>query len=284
MDIQALAPPLLMLSLSGLIVAVGLDAEPDDLVYLFRRPRLLAKAVLAVNVLVPLAALFLVALFPLTPVVKVAILLMAVSPLPPFVPGRELKVGAEKRHAYGVYAALIVLALVIVPATIALLGLILGIDAVPSVQAVVRQILLTAILPLALGVAVRRFAPAFAARAMPVVNTLSGILLLLVAVPLLVVVAPAMLALTGNGAVVAMALTVAAGLAAGHWLGGPDRRNRAALATAAALRHPGLAIAIAEAREADKAVTAAILGMLIVGAVVVSLYGLRMKPPKLAPT
>ena len=53
-----------------------------------------------------------------------------------------------------------------------------------------------------------------------------------------------MTALLGNGALLAIVLTIGAGLLAGHFLGGPARNDRAALSAAAALRHPGLAGAI----------------------------------------
>ncbi len=235
------------------------------------------------NVLVPVAAMLLVGLFPLDPAVKAGILMMAVSPLPPFIPGKQMSIGAEKCYAYGLYTALILLAVVIVPVTVAVLGQIYGVDVVPPVWGVARQVVLTALLPLAIGLAVRRFAPALAAKALRPVKILAVVLLLAALIPLLVKVMPAILALIGNGTVIAMALTAAAGLAAGHWLGGPDRQNRAALAMAAAMRHPGIAITIAKANESDKAVTAAILGMLIVGGIVGTAYSLRMKPHKSLP-
>jgi BASS family bile acid:Na+ symporter len=277
MTLQALVPLVLTLSVAGLIVAVGLDADLDDLLYVLRRPLVLLKAVVAVNVVVPIAAVLLVFLFPLTPIARAGIVLMGVSPVPPLVPGKELKVGAEKRYAYGVYVALILLAVVLVPVTVALLAHFLGRQITTPTPLVVRNIVLTVLLPLAIGLAVHRLTPKLANRALPVVKALAWVLLLAALAPLLVMIWPALMGLIGNGTLLAMALTSAAGLVAGHLLGGPDRNNRAALAMTAATRHPGIALMIANANNTDKAVAAAIVGMLLVGLIVGSVYQLWFK-------
>jgi BASS family bile acid:Na+ symporter len=277
MAVQALIPLVITLSLVGLIVTVGLDAKLDDLVCVLRRPLLLAKAVLAVNVVVPVAAMLLVLVFPLTPAARAGVLLMAVSPVPPLVPGKQVKTGAEKSYAYGVYTALILLAVVIVPATVAALGRVYGVQVALPVPLVARNVILTVLLPLAAGVAIQRLAPALARRILPLVKAVATVLLFLAIAPLLVVAWPAVMGLAGNGTILAMALTAAIGLAAGHLLGGPDRANRGALAIAACIRHPGIALMIAKANNADRSVSAAILGMLLVGAVVASLYQLWLK-------
>jgi BASS family bile acid:Na+ symporter len=61
-------------------------------------------------------------------------------------------------------------------------------------------------------------------------------------------------------------------LAGGHWLGGPDRLDRGTLAIASAVRHPGIAMMIANANFADKRITAAVLLFLLVGMVVGAAY------------
>jgi BASS family bile acid:Na+ symporter len=270
--LHTLIPLLFTISLAGLVAAVGLDADADDLLYLVRRPVQLAKAVLAVNVIVPIAAALLVFVFPLSPVARAGILLMAVSPVPPLVPGSELKVGAAKSYAYGLYAALIVLAVVTVPLAVAIFARVYGVNVVLPVPMVARDVLLSVLLPLAVGLAVRRLAPGAARRILPTVKALTMILLLLAAAPVIVIAAPAMTRLIGNGTVLAMALTAAIALAAGHLLGGPDVQDRAALAVTAATRHPGLALMIATANHADRAIAAAILDFLIVGALVAIPY------------
>jgi BASS family bile acid:Na+ symporter len=262
---QTLITLVIMLSIVGIVVAIGLDATLDDLLSVLRRPWVLAKAVLAVNVIVPLAAVLLVAMFPLSQLARLGVLLMAISPVPPLVPAKELKAGADKAYAYGLYTALVLLAVIIVPLSVEILGRFYGVEVSLPVPLIARNIALTVLLPLAAGLAVRRYAPAFAKRAAPAVRGVANILLLLAIAPLLVVAWPAMMALIGNGSIAAMALTAATGLAAGHFLGGPSIGERAALAMASATRHPGIALMIATANAFDRRVLGAILLMLLVG-------------------
>jgi BASS family bile acid:Na+ symporter len=275
--LHTLIPILLTVSLSGLIVAVGMDADLDDLLYLFRHPLWLAKAVLAVNVIVPLAAMVVVFVFPLSPAAKAGVLLMGVSPVPPLAPGKQLKAGASKAVSYGLYTALVLLSVVIVPLTVEIVGSLYGRDVVLPPWAVARNVAMTALLPLALGLAIRRFAPAFAARAQPLVLRAATLLLLIVLVPLLAGVWHGIVDLVGNGTLLAMAVVSAIALAAGHLLGGPELTDRAALAFAAATRHPGIALMIASANTTDKRVTAAILTFLLVGLVVAIPYQVWLK-------
>lgn len=272
MSAQALILGAFTVSLAALIVGIGLDAEVDDLLYLFRRPAQLAKAVLAVNVIVPIAAVLLVFVFPLSPIAKTGVLLMAVSPAPPLVPGKGLNVGAAKSYAYGLYTALVVLAVGIVPLAVSLLARLYGVDVSIAPAAIARNVALSVLLPLGVGLAVRRLAPAFARRALPPIKAFASILLALATAILLGAVWPAMLRLVGNGTILAMALTAIIALAAGHLLGGPEPRERAALALTAVTRHPGIAMMIAKANEADKGVAAAILTMLLVGVLVAAPY------------
>lgn len=275
--LATLVPIVLTTSLAALIVAVGLDADVDDLLYLFRRPAKLAKAVLAVNVVVPIAAALLVFAFPLTQVARVGILLMAVSPVPPLAPGKELKVGGGKAYSYGLYLTLALLSVIIVPLTVAILARIYGADVRLPVALIARNVALSVILPLVIGLAVRRVAPGFAGRAAPLVRKIAMLLLVIALIPLLIKVWPGLAALIGNGTILAMALTAAIALAAGHLLGGPELADRAPLAMTAATRHPGIAMMIANVNHADKQVTAAVLAVMLVGLLVGAPYQVWVK-------
>lgn len=276
-ELQALIPLVFTVSLAGLVIAVGMDADLDDLLAFFRRPQQLLKAVLAVNVVVPVAAVLLVSVFPLSPIARAGVLLMAVSPVPPLVPGKQIKVGADRSYGYGLYVALIVLAVLIVPVTVEIVGRMYNVDVHIAPAPVARSVALTVLAPLAVGVLVRRFAPGLAQKLVPLVRRIAMVLLLVALVPMLVAVWPALAALVGNGTLLAMALTAAIALFAGHLLGGPNPHDRAALAVTAATRHPGIALMIANANNADKAVSAAILGMMLVGLAVSIPYQLWLK-------
>lgn len=275
--LKALIPVVFTVSLVGLVLAVGVDAERGDLTYMVRRPLRLLKALLAVNVIAPLAAAGVIALTPLTAPVKAGIVLMAISPMPPLVPSAQLKVGARKAYAYGLYVALAVLSVAIAPATAAIISAIYAVDLKLSPVDVARNVGLIVLLPLAVGIGLRRLAPTFASRAAGPIRTASGLLLYLAFIPMVVAAWPQMKALIGDGSIAACAVVILIALAGGHLLGGPDPRDRAALAVASATRHPGIALIIAGANALDPAAPAAILGFLLVGMIATTPYKRWMK-------
>jgi BASS family bile acid:Na+ symporter len=265
MTAQELVALAIKVSLSSMALAIGLESRLAELLQLFVRPGRLLRAVLAVNVVVPAAAVVLVAVFPLIPVVKMGIVLMAVSPAPALMPANAVKAGGERGYSYGLYTALVLLGAAIVPATVALLSAYYGVTVALPPLAVLRHFTEEVLAPLAAGLVVHRLWPKFSARFGPIVDRAATLLLFAAGVPVIVVLWPQIQALIGNGTVVAMVLMSAIALAGGHLLGGPDPNQRGALAMAAASRHPGIALAIAGAANADKRVTAAVLAVLLTG-------------------
>jgi bile acid:Na+ symporter, BASS family len=101
--------------------------------------------------------------------------------------------------------------------------------------------------PLVLGLAAQRLVPQVAqALKRPLVGIANLVLLAALGL-LLVAVFPAIMAEASPATVVAMVVFVAASLAVGHLMGGPDRDHAVVLAIACATRNPGIAIAIATA-------------------------------------
>jgi BASS family bile acid:Na+ symporter len=276
--LRTLIPLLIAVSLAGLVLAVGLNAGRGDLLYVLRRPAQLLKAILAVIVIPPAAAALIVgAMTSLTPVVKAGIMLMAISPVPPLVPGKEISIGGRKEYAYGLYAAMSLLTIVSVPAVLAVTTTLFGRNDSVSVASIARIVGFGVLLPLGIGVLIREIAPVFAARIWRLVYQISMLLVLLAFAPVLVQAWPALIELIGNGTVLAMAAVTLIALIGGHLLGGPDRRDRAALATVAAVRHPGIAISIASASFHDPRVSAAVLLFMLVGLAATTPYTMWVK-------
>src|SRR5262249_1843339 len=158
---------------------------------------------------------------------------------------------------YGLYVAMALLAIISVPLLIAVVTNLFGRHDFVSVAEIARTILVGVLLPLALGVAIRHYAPAFAARAWSFIYKLSMLLVVIAFAPILIKMWPAMMDMVGNGTLLAMASATIAALIGGHVLGGPDLVDRATLATAASVRHPGISMAIAGANMQDPRVSAA---------------------------
>jgi bile acid:Na+ symporter, BASS family len=271
------------LSLVLMVFSIGLGASVGDVTYLFRQPKLLIRSLLSLNVVMPLFAVALAKSFDFTPLVKAALVLLAISPLPPIFPKKSQKAGGRFSYAIGLLVAATVVSIFFIPLAMKLLGRAFDLSLEMSPGGVVTLVLWTLLLPLAAGVAVHRLSPAFAERAGPTIGKVGGILLLLGLVPILVKVWPAMMTLIGNGTLFAMVVFALVGLAAGHLLGGPDPEDRVVLALSTATRHPGIAIAIAQVNfPGEKLAAGAVLLYLLVSAVVAIPYMKWTKRPRAA--
>lgn len=280
--LKEIVPLALRGSLFLLVLAVGLDSSVQQATYVLRRPGVLLRSVLALAVVVPAFAALVVAALPLERVVKIGIMLMAVSPLPPFMPMKDISAGGRRRYVYGLLVAVSLLAVVLVPATVAILSDAFGQSASIGAEPVLHLLLVSIIIPFTAGMLIHNLAPERAEQAAPLVNKVAVAALLLSMLPILVEMFPAMLRLIGNGSVGTIALVVAGGLLAGHVLGGPDQQDRAALAIACTTRHPGVALLVASQNFREPEVKAAILLFLIVGVLVGLPYQVWVKRQRLA--
>lgn len=259
-------------SLLMVVASVGLRAQWRDVIASIRKPKLLVRGIVAVNLVVPATAVLLCAILPMEQPVKIGIAIMAVSPLAPLLTGKMVKAGVEASSAIGLYVALVLLAIVIVPATIAVLSWIFPADASISVRDVAALAARTVLAPLAAGLLLGTMAPRFARPLSKMLMMIGYAGLALVAIAILYARGSDILALVGDGAVLAIIVTVIAGLAAGHLLGGPEPSGRTALALAATTRHPGLAAMIAQQNFGDPKVLPAIILFLLTSVTVSTAY------------
>lgn len=272
MDVKALVPILIQGSMFLVVLAFAMQCRWSDFVATLHRPGLLFRAFLAINVVVPLVALAIVYFFPLERVVEVGLILMAVSPLAPLAPGNALKAGSARGSVIGAYTVMIVLAIVIVPLTVHLVDGVFGAQAVVPLPLVARVILISAVIPIAIGLMIGAAAPDFSSRVAPLVTKAAFAVLALLLILVVGVAHAQFIELIGNGTLLAFTATIAMGLAAGHLLGGPDWGGRGGLAIAAATRHPGIAGAIAHANQADQRAVVATLLFLLNGVIVAAIY------------
>lgn len=263
---------LAQVALFSIVASFGLQAHARDVREAFRQTGLIAKGILAVNVVVPAAAILMCSILPIDPAVRIGIIIMAVSPLAPLVPGKMLKGGLDASAAVGLYVALILAAVLIVPATVKLLSDIYPADASISVAAVARLVGVGVLLPLGVGLALATWAPNFARRAAPIASVGGSVAILILVLLILFKEGREILDLVGDGSVFAIAVTVAVGVAAGHLLGRPSPANSNALAMAAAVRHPGIATLIANANFSDRRVVLAAVLFLLTSVVVTACY------------
>jgi BASS family bile acid:Na+ symporter len=260
------------------VFAIGLRVSAQDATYLFRRPGELARALLAMNVLMPLFAVVLVSSFDLRPAVRIALVALSLSPIPPLLPNKMVKAGGTDSYAIGLLTAVGLLAIIFVPFAVEIIARVRQVPLQMTAASIATLIFVTTMLPLGLGVAVHSFVPALAKWMAKPIAQIAGIGLLACVVAILFAAAPAIWTLVGNGTVIALAAFVLVGLAIGHFLGGPKPENRTALAISTASRHPGIALALAQANFPEqKLAMAAVLLYLLVNAIVAIPYLLWTK-------
>jgi BASS family bile acid:Na+ symporter len=194
----------------------------------------------------PIIAIVLIKAFSFHIAIAIALGVLALTPVPPLLPKSQVKAGTRSEYVLGLLASQAVLAILLVPVTIELMDWALGSQAHFSASQVAELIIKTILIPLAAGMVAGQLLPKLK-RLAPHLLTAGTVLLIAGAIPLLIVAWKTFGTLSGNGAILALAIFMLAGTAVGHLLGGPVEEDRTTLALATSARHPGLAMAIAAA-------------------------------------
>lgn len=269
MDLASAVALLIQVSIMLVVLGLGLNSSWREALYLFRHPGLLFRTLLAMNVIMPLVAVGFALAFELPAAMKLALVALAISPVPPLVSKKELNAGGYASYAMGLSFASAVLAIVTVPLAVAWLSSAFERASEVSPLAIAKIVLSSVLLPLAIGIVVHHWLPAVATRIARPVARLGIVLLVVGLVPLAYAFWPAIRALLHNGTVLIIAAMAAIGLGIGHVLGGPNPAHRTVLALSTASRHPAVALAVAVARGIDsKPALAAILLYVIVAALI----------------
>jgi BASS family bile acid:Na+ symporter len=242
---------LIKVTLFAIMFALGLSLQGDAVMQLRRRPALFLRVLAGSCLLVPLVALLLLKLpasAGLSPPAKFGIALMAISPSAPLTLRKAGQHGGSRELAALLQVGAAITAIVSIPlmadlfrASFAVKGWDIGSADVG------RQVALVQILPLGLGLLLRRWQPDLTARLRGPLERLANLLLLALTVLVLVKTAPLLTSfITANLlALAAMAAMVVAALAIGYVLAGPGRQERTTTALVTSMRNPGLALLFA---------------------------------------
>jgi BASS family bile acid:Na+ symporter len=271
MTLAAVIRLALLLSIWLIVLSLGARASLSGAAFLLQRPIKLARALAAIFIAVPAFAILLAAMTSVPPAIKFAVVAMSAGPVPPVLPFKQVKAGSDADYALGLLVAAALASIVLTPLLVAAAARVLGDAAAVDPVTVGRTVLMTIGLPLAAGMVLRALSNKVAQAIAPIAQRAGFLVLMVVFVVMLASAWREIPGLFGNGGGLAIVATVAVGLLAGHLLGG---RHRGALALAASTRHPGVALAIAQANFPDqqKPITAAILVYLLITALVTAPY------------
>lgn len=245
------------------VLALGLDAPLRESATLLKEPRQLLRVLTAMGVIMPLLVVLAIATFDLIPAVKLALVALAVSPVPPILLHRT---HAERHYPMALFLTTCALAPLLAPVTFGAAAWVLGKSSGVTPGHLLPHVGIAIAAPLVVGWGLRRLVPS-ARRAAKPISMLANWGLVGSSVALLIVAWPSVFQLLGNGTFLSFAVFAVTGLFVGHRLGGPGLERRAALALATACRHPGIAVEIAHATYPDDKIA----GPAVVGYVLVSI-------------
>jgi BASS family bile acid:Na+ symporter len=250
---------------------LGLMLGREQITAALQRRVLLVAAVFAVLVPVPAVAVVLIKLSGLTGPVAAGIVLMAISPGAPVALRRALDAGGDRAFAPALHLAIVLLAVVTVPVTVAILDRIFAKDFAISPLRIGRQVFFAQLLPMILGAVLRWARPALAARVEPALARVGNLLLIILGLMVIVDMRPIIDAVGWTPTLAGIGMTACA-LGLGAAFAWRDPAVRPAAAVAAAMRNPGLALVIATVNRMPPAVTAVIVGYALGLAVTIVVY------------
>jgi BASS family bile acid:Na+ symporter len=286
MTLAELIVLILKSSIAVLVFTVGLGTPSHELTHLLRRPGQLVRSLVSMNLVMLALAVAIALLFPLDRSVKVVLIALALSPVPPMLPKKLVKAGGGHDYVMALLFSASIFAILWIPLASEVLDRIFPADVNIPPVAVAKLVSMTVLGPTLAGVVVRLLAPSLAGRIAEPLGKVATVLLLAGLGLMLAKAAPAMLAQLGDGTLLAIVAFLILGLVVGHLLGGPTPGDRSVLALATASRHPGVAMAIAQLIfPTDKSLAATVLLYLITGVVVTMPYvswrkkALTLEPP-----
>src|ERR1700759_4864287 len=109
MELARLLPLVLQASIAAIVASIAMDARVRDLSGLWKKPGLLLRSLLAMFVVMPVVAVGIAVLFDLEHMVEVALIALALSPVPPMLPRKAAKAGSASSSMLGLLFAASVL-------------------------------------------------------------------------------------------------------------------------------------------------------------------------------
>ena len=241
MDIlqRAVLVAMLVFVLSSML-AMGLGLTVAQIIAPLRNGRLVAMALVANFLLMPLAAVALAKMLRLREALGVGLLLLGAAAGAPFLPTLAQIARGNLAFAVGLMVLLMVITVGYLPLVLPAL--------LPTVTVnsgdIARSLLLLMLLPLAGALAVNAKLPAAAARVKPVFDRLSTLGLLLVVFLQVVVNFTSVLSVFGTRGILAGLLFIALGYGLGWLLGGPTADTRRVLGLGTAQRNIAAALVV----------------------------------------
>ena len=271
-------------SIMLIVFSTGMAGARGSFAMLLHQPSLLVRSLLSMLVVAPLLAVAVAATLQLPNPVKIALVMLAVSPVPPFLPKKAIKAGGAQAYVISLLGISALVSIVSAPLTLRALDGLFGLSLDVQSRLIARPLIVSVVIPLAAGLIFARLAPRICASWARIVAGAGSILLLAVVLPQLVTVAPALRELVGNGTLLAITAFALCTLFIGHFLGGPVEGNRSVLALCTATRHPFIAITLIQQTFASQRLAVPAVFMALIVTSIASVPYVRMRRARLSRT
>jgi len=250
------------------MLAMGLGLTIAQIVAPLKNGRLVAAALLANFVLIPLLAFGLIKLFQLETGLATGLIIVSVVAGAPFLPKLAEAAKGDAPFSVGLMVLLMLVTIVYAPIVIPL--------AIPgataSVWSIAQPLIFMMLLPLGIGLFVKARYEETAVSLQPTFSQASSISLIFMAVLMLIVNGEALIGALGTMAFVIAFLFTAIAFLISYFLGGKDAGSKAVIGLGTAQRNLGAAFAIALSNFADDLnVIAMITVVAVVGLLVLML-------------
>jgi BASS family bile acid:Na+ symporter len=257
---QAVVPIAMLAFVISSMLGMGLGLSVGEIFAPLRNARLVAVALVANFIVLPVGAIGLGRVVGLDEPFAIGLLLLASAAGAPFIP--KLAQLARGNIAFGVGVMVLLMVVTVGYLPLALPVLLPGATVDPL--KIARSLLLLMLLPLAIGLAGRAKLSALAARIKPVLDRVSSLSLVVLMVAITGANLRNVLSVFGTGGIIAGLLLIALGFGAGWLLGGPGRDTRSVLALGTAQRNIAAALVVASGF-ADPKVVVMVVVVAIVG-------------------
>lgn len=265
MDVARLINVLVTFMLIQMMIVVGLSVTLAEVLAAARNGRRVVLALLANYFIVPAITIALLAVVHPLPVVAAGFLILAVCPGAPFGPPFVAIARGNVPLAVGLMVLLAGSSAIAAPLLLYfLLPLVSGDQhLIIDSTKLISTLLVTQLVPLCVGVALREWRPALAARLLKPANLASKILNILT-IGLIVVTQVSKMTQIRVIGFEAMLFLLATSLLAGFLMGGPERGDRKTVALTTSLRNVGVSLVIASGNFAGTPALTAVLAYAVV--------------------
>lgn len=222
------------------MLAMGMSLTMPQIIAPLKNVRLVALALAANFVLVPLLAYIIKSVIPLEQPLQVGLIVLATAAGAPFLP--KLVQGAKGSIAFGVGLMVLLMVGTIIYMPIVLPLLLPGVSVNP--WDIAKSLIVLMLVPLALGLLFKSHSPEDAAHWQPVLNKISSLALLILMVVGLGLNVSNIIDLIGSNGLLAVILFIVGSLLIGYVLGGRDPGVNSVMGLGTAQRNVSAAILV----------------------------------------